>query len=114
MVGRPAVLEAGMTRDWCCAVPAGIRLAVQITPNAKKTEVIGVLGDVLKVRLQAQPIEGKANDALIRYIANVLDVSKSMVSITQGLTNKRKTIEVSQSGLSVDAVKQVFLPASKP
>jgi uncharacterized protein (TIGR00251 family) len=100
-----------MTREWCCAVPAGIRLAVQITPNAKKTEVIGVLEDVLKIRLQAQPIEGKANDALIRYLADVLHVPRGAIRITHGLTNRRKTIEVAASELEVEAVKQAFMPS---
>jgi uncharacterized protein (TIGR00251 family) len=101
-----------MTREWCCAAPAGIRLMVQITPNAKKTEVIGVLEDVLKIRLQAQPIEGKANEALIRYLADVLDVPRGAVRITHGLTNRRKTIEIAASELKLEAVKQTLMPSS--
>lgn len=101
-----------MTREWCCAVPAGIRLTVQITPNAKKTEVIGVLEEVLKIRLQAQPIEGKANEALIRYLADALDVPRGAVRITHGLTNRRKTIEITASALTVEAVKQLLVPSS--
>jgi uncharacterized protein (TIGR00251 family) len=97
-----------MTKGWCCAATAGIRLTVQITPNAKKTEVIGVLEDVLKIRLQAQPIEGKANEALIRYLADTLNVPKSAVHITHGLTNKRKVIEITASRLTVDAVRQAL------
>ena len=101
-----------MSREWCRTVPGGVRLIVQITPNAKKSEVIGLLDDALKIRLQAQPIEGKANDALIRYIADVLDVPKSAVSITHGHTNKRKILEVHASRLTVDSVSLVMLPAS--
>ena len=83
-----------MSKDWCSAVPSGIRLTVQITPNAKKTETIGVLDSMLKIRLHAQPIEGKANEALVRYLADMLDVPKSAVSITHGHTSKRKIVEV--------------------
>jgi uncharacterized protein (TIGR00251 family) len=101
-----------MTREWCCAGPAGIRLTVQTTPNAKKTEVIGVLEEVLKIRLQAQPIEGKANEALIRYLADALDVPRGAVRITHGLTNRRKTIEITASALTVEAVKQLLVPSS--
>lgn len=101
-----------MTKDWCCAVPAGIRLAVQITPNAKKTEVTGVLDDMLKLRLQAQPIEGKANEALIRFLADALNVPKSAVRISHGHTNKRKIVEITDSRLTVDGVKQSLLPAA--
>ena len=83
-----------MSRGWCSALPGGVRLAVQIQPNAKKTEVIGVLDDALKIKLQAQPIEGKANEALVRFLAAALKVPRSAVTITHGLTNKRKLVEV--------------------
>lgn len=101
-----------MTKDWCCAVPVGIRLSVQITPNAKKTEVIGILEDVLKIRLQAQPIEGKANDVLIRYLAEMLDVPRTAVRLTHGHASKRKMIEIAAPHLTVDRVKQALIPSS--
>jgi uncharacterized protein (TIGR00251 family) len=100
-----------MSRGWCSALPAGIRLAVQITPNAKKTEVIGVLDDALKLKLQAQPIEGKANEALIKYLAAALSVPRSAVTITHGLTNKRKLIEVKSAGLTVEEVERLLVAA---
>ncbi|MGZ8294422.1 MAG: DUF167 domain-containing protein [Telluria sp.] len=98
-----------MSRAWCSAVAGGVRLAVQITPNAKKTEVIGVLDEALKLKLQAQPIEGKANEALVRYLAGVLAVPRSAVVITHGLTSKRKLIEVKSVTLTVDAVEELLL-----
>ena len=99
-----------MSREWCSAVAKGIRITVQITPNAKKTEVIGVLDDALKLRLQAQPIEGKANEALTRYLADTLDVPKSAVAITHGHTSKRKIIEIAQGDLTVEEVKRLLAP----
>lgn len=98
-----------MSKVWCSTVAAGIHIVVQIMPNAKRSEVIGVLDDALKIRLQAQPIEGKANEALIRYIADMLDVPKSAVNITHGHTNKRKIIEIRAPHLTVDAATQIFL-----
>ncbi|HZW20086.1 DUF167 domain-containing protein [Noviherbaspirillum sp.] len=98
-----------MTRDWCTAVAVGIRISVQITPNAKKSEVTGVLDDVLKIRLQAQPIEGKANEALVRFLADMLSVPKSAVAITHGHTSKRKVIEVSAPGITPERVKSVLM-----
>ncbi|MGZ8290256.1 MAG: DUF167 domain-containing protein [Telluria sp.] len=98
-----------MSRAWCSAVAGGVRLAVQITPNAKKTEVIGVLDEALKLKLQAQPIEGKANEALVRYLAGVLAVPRSAVVITHGLTSKRKLIEVKSGTLTVDVVEKLLL-----
>lgn len=97
---------------WCSAVPAGIRLAVQITANAKRTEVLGPLDEVLKIRLQAQPIEGKANLALIRYLAETLDVPRSAVVLTHGQSNKRKLLEIRASELTVSAVVERLWPAA--
>jgi uncharacterized protein len=89
-----------MSRDWCTALPGRLRLAVQITPNAKKTEVIGVLDDALKLRLQAQPIEGKANEALVKFIAKSLGVARGAVTITHGQTSKKKLLDVASDTLT--------------
>lgn len=97
-----------MSKDWCCAVPQGIRITVQVAPNAKKSEVSGVLDDALKIRLQAQPIEGKANEALMRYLADLLKVPKSAVSITHGHTAKRKIVEIVADKLTVDDVRRML------
>ena len=99
-----------MTLSWCSALPGGVRLAVQITPNAKKSEVTGVLGDALKLKLRAQPIEGKANAALLKFLAGALSVSKSSVTITHGLTSKRKLIDIAAPGLTPADVAKRLLP----
>lgn len=99
-----------MSKDWCSDVPGGVRLAVQISPNAKRSEVIGILEDVLKIRLQAQPIEGKANEALVRFIAESLAVPKTAVVITHGLTSKRKLLQVSARHLTAECVRKVLMP----
>ncbi len=95
-----------MSRSWCSVLPGAIRLAVQIAPNAKKTEVLGVFDDALKLRLQAQPIEGKANEALVKFLAKTLDVPRSAVTITHGHTSKRKLIDVVSTTLTPDDVEQ--------
>jgi uncharacterized protein (TIGR00251 family) len=99
-----------MSRTWCSTIAGGVRIAAHIMPNAKKTEVIGLHDDALKIRLQAQPIEGKANEALARYIADRLGVPKTSVLITHGHTNKRKVLEV-QTSLTAESVGNVLLPA---
>ncbi|MYN02578.1 hypothetical protein GTP41_10750 [Pseudoduganella sp. DS3] len=83
-----------MSRSWCSPVPGGVRLAVQIQPNAKKTEVVGVLDGALKIKLAAQPIEGKANEALVKWLAGALGVARSAVTLTHGQTNKKKLLEI--------------------
>lgn len=94
-----------MSRSWCSPLPGGVRLAVQIQPNAKKTEVVGVLDDALKIKLAAQPIEGKANEALVKWLAGALGVSRSAVTLTHGQTNKKKLLEV--AGVTLEDVARL-------
>ncbi|MBA5606602.1 DUF167 domain-containing protein [Duganella sp. FT3S] len=98
-----------MSRTWCSPLPGGVRLAVQIQANAKKTEVVGVLDDALKIKLHAQPIEGKANEALIRFLSDTLSVPRSAIALTHGQTNKRKLLEISAARLTPDGVAALLL-----
>ena len=97
-----------MSKAWCSPLPGGVRLAVQIAANAKKTEVIGLLDDALKLKLQAQPIEGKANEALIRYLADTLAVPRSAITLTHGHTNKRKLLEILSPTLTPETVARLL------
>ena len=97
-----------MSRPWCSALPGGVRLAVQITPNANRTEVVGVFDEALKLKLQAQPIDGKANDALVKYLAKVLGVPRGAVTITHGHTSKKKLIEIVSATLTPEAVEKLL------
>jgi len=72
----------------------GVTFAVRVVPRASKKEIVGVHGDALKVRLTAPPVEGRANDALIAFLAQWLGVRKSQVEIVAGATSRRKMIRV--------------------
>ena len=69
-------------------------LTLHIQPGAKKTEVAGEHGDALKIRLAAPPVDGKANTALIAFVADRLGLAKSAVSLKSGQTSRRKVLEV--------------------
>jgi len=71
-------------------------LHVQIQPKSSKDEVVGILGENLKIKITAPPIDGKANEHLCRFIAKVFNVSKSQVSILKGETSKIKTLLIKQ------------------
>lgn len=103
-----------MSQAWCRAISGGIRLSLQIQPNAKRSGVAGCFADLLKIRLHAQPIEGKANDALISYLSDVLDVPKNAVSIARGHTAKRKIVEIKDDHLTVEVVVQKLLGPDNP
>ncbi len=73
----------------------GILIRVHVAPRASKTEVAGLQGDSLKIRLQAPPVDGKANAALCGFIADALGVPKRSVSVVSGATSREKTVLVS-------------------
>ncbi|MFN4343245.1 MAG: DUF167 domain-containing protein [Azonexus sp.] len=82
--------------DWYRAAGDGrITLTLHIQPGAKKNEFAGRHGDALKIRLAAPPVDGKANEALIRFIADTLGLPKSAVCLKSGQTSRRKVLEVS-------------------
>ena len=72
----------------------GVTFAVRVVPRASRNEIVGVHGDALKVRLTAPPVEGRANEALIAFLAKRLGVRKSQVEIVAGATSRRKMIRV--------------------
>ena len=72
----------------------GVTFAVRVVPRASRNEIAGVHGDALKVRLTAPPVEGRANKALIAFLAKLLSVRKSQVEIVAGGTSRRKMIRV--------------------
>lgn len=69
-------------------------LRVRLQPSAKRSEIIGIYEGMLKIRLAAQPIENKANIALIEFIAKTLDVNKSSVELIKGTTSREKKLHI--------------------
>ena len=79
---------------WLQVRREGLSLTLHIQPGAKKTEVAGPHGDALKIRLAAPPVDGKANAALIEFLADRLGVAKSTVVLKSGQASRRKVVEV--------------------
>lgn len=71
-----------------------IELAIRVSPNASTNEIAGWMGEELKVRLAAPPVDGKANEELVRFLAKVLDVPRSSIEIVSGHTAKRKIVRL--------------------
>ena len=71
-----------------------VTFAVKIHPCAKKNAVEGELGEALKLSLTAPPLEGRANEACIAFLAKLLKVPRSSVTIASGHTNRYKVIRV--------------------
>lgn len=87
---------------WLRVAGDDVVLSLHIQPGAKRTEVAGVHGEALKVRLNAPPVDGKANDALIAFLAERLGVPKARVILEAGQTSRSKRVRV--VGLAAGAV----------
>lgn len=82
----------------------GVTIHVHAQPGAKRTEVAGLYGDSLKLRLASPPVDGKANECLIEFLARRLGVKRSQISITRGTSSRRKTVFVAAAGLQPAAL----------
>ncbi|MFI5357531.1 MAG: DUF167 domain-containing protein [Opitutales bacterium] len=69
-------------------------LTVKAVPNAARSEVVGWMGDVLKIKLQAPPVDGKANAELCRFLAGLLDRPKATVTLLTGDTSRLKRVRL--------------------
>ncbi len=70
------------------------RFAVKVQPRAKETALAEKLGDAYKLRLAAPPVDGKANEACVRFFAERFGVAASAVRIVQGLSSRMKIVEI--------------------
>jgi len=85
------------------APEGGVLLSVKAVPGASRDEVVGRLGDRLKIRISAPPEGGRANQAIRRLLAKELGVKPGDVSVTAGETSAEKTVRI--AGVSVEAVE---------
>lgn len=69
-------------------------LVVHVVPRARTTAVAGRHGEALKIRLAAPPVDGAANDELVRFLADRLNVPRSAVTIAAGRAGRRKTVKI--------------------
>ncbi len=86
MVGKEAV--------WWRATGQGCELLIRVVTGARRSEIADATGDILRVRLAAPAVEGKANDELIRFFAEWFDVRLSAVEIVSGAKSRTKRVRV--------------------
>jgi uncharacterized protein len=80
----------------------GAALALRVTPRASKNEIVEVLSDgTVKIHLTAPPVEGKANEALLKFLSDILDVPVSCLDIVAGAGGRDKLISVTDMDASV-------------
>jgi uncharacterized protein (TIGR00251 family) len=87
---------------------SGSALAVRVIPRSPRNEVAGILDDgTVKIRLTSPPVDGKANRALIKFLAGLLDIKASQVEIVAGMTGRNKLIVI--NGLGAQYVDEKIL-----
>ncbi len=82
-----------------------VTLTVKVVPRANQNDIVGVEGQALKIRLKAPPVEGKANEALVRFLAESLGVPRSFVEIVAGHSSRQKVVRI--RGTSAERVEQL-------
>src|SRR5437773_11229883 len=80
----------------------GICLAVKVQPRSSKNEIGEALGNELKIRVTAPPVDSAANEALIRLLAEHLECSRSQVELVRGHTSRRKLVKI--HGMSAETL----------
>jgi uncharacterized protein len=79
-----------------------LTLELHCQPGAKRTEVVGTHGSALKIRLAAPPVEGRANEALIEFLAASFGVPRRNVTLVRGETGRAKTVHIASPAARPD------------
>jgi len=84
----------------------GVIIQIHVLPRSSKCEVVGWQGDSLKIKITAPPLEGRANEECIRFLAESLGVKKARINIISGLKSRNKTVAV--EGLKKEDVETII------
>ncbi len=79
----------------------GISFEVKVLPRASREQIAGILDGKLKIKLTAPPVSGKANNALTKYLAKLLDINRNLIQITRGKTSTHKQILINDNDIAV-------------
>ena len=97
-----------MSKAWLSATASGYRLDIQVSPNGKKSEILEASDDILRIRLQAPPVDGKANEALIRFVAERCGLPKSRIRLTHGISSRKKRLAIESDKLTLPEIEKIF------
>lgn len=87
-----------------------VRLSVHVQPRAARSEIVGLHGDALKIRLTSPPIGGAANDALVKFLAETFAVGRRAVRILAGEHSRSKIVEI--EGITARALRDIVEQAA--
>ena len=92
---------------FCREHDGSLSVSLHVQPRARKTEIVGVHGDALKIKVAAPPVDGAANEELIRFFSKFLEVPKASVTLKHGATGRKKVLEV--EGVSTAQLTEILL-----
>ncbi|MCK9201872.1 MAG: DUF167 domain-containing protein [Gallionella sp.] len=90
--------------DWFRHNGEVVTLTLHIQPGAKRSELAGLHGEALKIRLAAPPVEGRANEALLKFIAGLFDVPVRQVELKQGGQSRHKVVAITGSRVEPESL----------
>ena len=90
--------------DWYRQNADVITLALHVQPGAKRSGIAGLYGAALKIRLAAPPIEGRANEALLKFIAELFGVPLRQVELKQGGQSRHKAVAINGSAIDPESL----------
>jgi uncharacterized protein len=91
-----------MSHAWRREDGDALVLTLHVQPGARRTEIAGTHGDALKIRLAAPPVDGRANTALVRYLASAFGVPMRQVTLVRGDASREKVLRVERPALRPD------------
>jgi len=92
--------------NWYRWVGDDLLLEIHAQPGARKDEVVGPHGDALKIRIAAPPIDGRANDHLVRFMAGLCGVPRARITVERGQSGRRKRLRISDPEHLPDGVER--------
>lgn len=92
-----------MTQRYLQPTPDGVLLSLKVQPRASKNEVGEIMGNELKIKVTAPPVDSAANVALIRFLAEVLGCSRAAVQLLRGQTSRHKQVLI--QGMTFEEVE---------
>lgn len=81
-----------MNPAWLTARGDAVQVSIRLQPRASRTEIVGPVGDALKVRVAAPPVEDAANEALLRFLARRTGLARSAIRLVRGRTARQKVV----------------------
>jgi uncharacterized protein len=96
---------------WATLVSDGVVLSLHCQPGAKASRVVGLHDERLKIQLQAPPLENRANEALVAWLAEQLGVPRKQIDLLTGQTSRQKRVLV--RGVILEQVERLLTPTQK-